>query len=84
MPILSFMKSNILKENSRTLMMYIFRVPLNALTIIMLLMTNILDPFAIFILISGFIFLALLASIYLLYHYYKKLAKKEPLEQPLP
>jgi hypothetical protein len=65
-PIISYIKSNILLERHRALLMNLFRIPLNIGLIITLFLANFLNPFVL-CLITGFISsLSIFASLYLL------------------
>jgi hypothetical protein len=84
-PILSYIRSIILLEQYRALLMNLFRVPLNVVVIILLLLTNYLNPFSICLIVSIILMISWVSSLYLfLYSYKHKLHRQSLILENLP
>jgi hypothetical protein len=77
-PVISYLRSIILVEQYRALLMNLFRVPLNAILIIMLILANYFNPFQICFLVGTILIIPFLSSVYLVYYHYTiKISKIE-------
>lgn len=63
--------------------MNLFRVPMNVVVITMLVLANYFDPFVICLMVSFVLIFSWLATLYLIYYYYKYLEKTN-MVQPVP
>ena len=79
-PVISFLRSVILVEQYRTLLMNLFRIPLNLVVITTLILVNYFNPFIICLIVAFIIFFALVASLYLIIYYYKNLQPDPSIE----
>ncbi len=57
-----------LPEKFRTTLMTLFRVPLNVFLIILLLSSKYFDPFYICLIVSGFLVIAFVSSVFLIFN----------------
>ncbi len=85
-PVISYLRSIILVEQYRELLMNLFRVPLNSILILMLILANYFNPFQICFLVGTILIIPLLSSMYLVYYHYTIIISKtecelEPNEQ---
>ena len=77
-PIISFLRSVILVEQYRTLLMNLFRIPFNIAVITCLILVNYFNPFVICLIVAFILIFAVIASFYLIYYFYQNL-KPDPL-----
>jgi hypothetical protein len=70
-PILSYIRSIILLEQYRALLMNLFRVPLNVVVIILLLLASYFSPFAVCLMMAIILAFGWLSTLYLIYYSYK-------------
>jgi hypothetical protein len=70
-PVLSYIRSIILHEQYRSLLMNLFRVPLNVVVIVLLLLTKYFNPFSICLFMSIILMVGWFSSIYLVFYSYK-------------
>lgn len=71
-PVIAYLRSNILIEQYRTLLMNLFRIPLNFLLILMFILTNYINPFQLCLIIGYIGIIPIIATCYLIYYHYTK------------